>query len=156
MIGLQKRTPNTSAGNWFQCWMVLFTKEYFPISFLCLIQLIFLSWSALCDIKIPATKGKEENAHIMQQNKNDEMVDWFQRNSVYLGNPAKRFCLIIFSWNMCPLTVCFNLVNLSVTTIREDMLTYEVEATLENLYFVPESYVAIHDIKISYIQTVFW
>ena len=24
MIGLQGRIPNTSAGNWFQCWMVLF------------------------------------------------------------------------------------------------------------------------------------
>ena len=32
VIGLQGRIPNTSAGNWFQCWMVLFTKKYFPIS----------------------------------------------------------------------------------------------------------------------------
>jgi len=32
VIGLHGRNPNTSAGNWFQCWMVLFTKEYFPIS----------------------------------------------------------------------------------------------------------------------------
>jgi hypothetical protein len=29
----------------------------------------------LCDIKIPATKAKEQNAQIMQQNKNDEIVD---------------------------------------------------------------------------------
>jgi len=28
VIGLQGRVPNTSASNWFQCWMVLFTKEY--------------------------------------------------------------------------------------------------------------------------------
>jgi len=34
VIGLQGRIPNTSAGNWFQCWMVLFTKGYFPISVL--------------------------------------------------------------------------------------------------------------------------
>ena len=40
MIGLQGRVPNTSADNWFQCWMVLFTKEYFPISGLCLLFLI--------------------------------------------------------------------------------------------------------------------
>ena len=32
MIGLQGRIPNTSAGKWFQCWMVLFTKEYVPIT----------------------------------------------------------------------------------------------------------------------------
>jgi len=31
VIGLQGKFPNTSAGNWFQCWVVLFTKEHFPI-----------------------------------------------------------------------------------------------------------------------------
>ena len=40
---MQRRVPNTSAGSWFQSWMVLFTKEYFPISVLCLL-LIFRSW----------------------------------------------------------------------------------------------------------------
>jgi len=35
---LQGRVPNISAGNWFQCWMVLLTKEYFPISVLCLVS----------------------------------------------------------------------------------------------------------------------
>jgi len=44
VIGLQGRIPKTSAGKWFQCWMVLFTKEYFPTSFLCILLLIFLSW----------------------------------------------------------------------------------------------------------------
>jgi len=33
VIGLQGRIPNTSAGNWFQCWIFLFTKEYFPALF---------------------------------------------------------------------------------------------------------------------------
>jgi hypothetical protein len=37
VIVLQGRVPNTSAGNWFQCWVVLFTKEYFPTSILCII-----------------------------------------------------------------------------------------------------------------------
>ena len=49
---LQRRFPNTSAGNWFQCWIVLFTKEYFTISVLCLLLLIILSWSALLRFKI--------------------------------------------------------------------------------------------------------
>ena len=43
VICLQGRIPNTSARNWFQCWLFLFTKEYFPISVLCLLLLIFLS-----------------------------------------------------------------------------------------------------------------
>jgi len=43
IIGLQGKVPNMSAGNWFQCWMFLFTKEYFPISVLCLLLLIFRS-----------------------------------------------------------------------------------------------------------------
>jgi hypothetical protein len=43
IFGLQRRVPNTSADNQFRCWMVLFTKEYFPISVLCLLLLIFLS-----------------------------------------------------------------------------------------------------------------
>jgi hypothetical protein len=34
LLGLQERFPKTSAGSWFQSWMVLFTKEYFPISVL--------------------------------------------------------------------------------------------------------------------------
>jgi len=50
---------------------------------------------------------------------------------------------------MCLKTAYFNLVNLSLTTIREDMLNCEVETAIENLYFVPETYVAIHAIKIS-------
>jgi len=37
---LQGRIPNSSAGNWFQCWMVLYKKEYFHISVLCLLLLI--------------------------------------------------------------------------------------------------------------------
>jgi len=44
IIGLLGGVPNTSASNWFQCWMVLLTKEYFPISVLCLLLPIFLSW----------------------------------------------------------------------------------------------------------------
>jgi len=47
VIGLQGRVPNTCAGNWFQWWMVLFTKEYFPISVFCLLLQIFQSWSTL-------------------------------------------------------------------------------------------------------------
>jgi len=47
VFGLQGRVPNTSAGNWFQSWMALFTKEYFPISVLCLLLLVLRSWSTL-------------------------------------------------------------------------------------------------------------
>ena len=36
-LGLQGKVPNASAGSWFQRFMVLFTKEYFPISVLCFI-----------------------------------------------------------------------------------------------------------------------
>jgi len=43
VFNLQGRVPNTSAGSWFQSRMVLFTKEYFPISVLCLRLLIFRS-----------------------------------------------------------------------------------------------------------------
>jgi hypothetical protein len=32
LFGLQERAPKASTGSWFQSWMVLFTKEYFPIS----------------------------------------------------------------------------------------------------------------------------
>jgi hypothetical protein len=32
ILGLQGKVPNDSAGSWFQFLMVLFTKEYFPIS----------------------------------------------------------------------------------------------------------------------------
>jgi hypothetical protein len=39
LLGLQERVPNTSAGSWFQSWMVLFTKEYFPISVFCFLLL---------------------------------------------------------------------------------------------------------------------
>jgi hypothetical protein len=35
LLGLQERFPKTSAGSWFQSWMVLFTKEYLPISAVC-------------------------------------------------------------------------------------------------------------------------
>jgi hypothetical protein len=37
ILGLQGKVPNASAG--FQFLMVLFTKEYFPISFLCFLSL---------------------------------------------------------------------------------------------------------------------
>jgi len=39
-LGLQWKVPNASAGSWFQFLMVLFTKEYFPISVLCFLSLI--------------------------------------------------------------------------------------------------------------------
>jgi hypothetical protein len=47
LLGLQQRVPKTSEGSWFQICMVLFTKEYFPISVRCFLLLIFLSWSPL-------------------------------------------------------------------------------------------------------------
>ena len=34
IVGLQGNIPKASAGSWFQFFMVLFTKEYFPISVL--------------------------------------------------------------------------------------------------------------------------
>jgi hypothetical protein len=41
LLGLQERVPKASAGSWFQSCMVLFTKEYFPISVRCFLLLIF-------------------------------------------------------------------------------------------------------------------
>jgi len=41
ILGLQGKVPNASAGSWFQFLMVLFTKEYFPISVLCFLSPIF-------------------------------------------------------------------------------------------------------------------
>jgi hypothetical protein len=31
MLGLYGKVPNTSAGSWLQIYMILFTKDYFPI-----------------------------------------------------------------------------------------------------------------------------
>ena len=47
VFGLQGRVPKISAGNRFQSRMIFFTKEYFPISVLCVLFLIFHSWSTL-------------------------------------------------------------------------------------------------------------
>jgi len=47
ILGLQGKDPNASAGSWFQFLMVLFTKEYFPISVLCFLSLIFEILSTL-------------------------------------------------------------------------------------------------------------
>jgi len=41
ILGLQGKYPNVSAGSWFQFLIVLFTKEYIPISVLCFLSLIF-------------------------------------------------------------------------------------------------------------------
>jgi hypothetical protein len=35
LLDLEERDPKASAGSWFQSWMVLFTKEYSPISVFC-------------------------------------------------------------------------------------------------------------------------
>jgi hypothetical protein len=32
LLEFEERDPKASAGSWFQSWMVLFTKEYLPIS----------------------------------------------------------------------------------------------------------------------------
>jgi hypothetical protein len=37
----------SNARSWFQILMALFTKEYFPISILCFLALIFRTWSTL-------------------------------------------------------------------------------------------------------------
>jgi hypothetical protein len=47
ILRLQGKVPNTSAGSWFHFLMLLFTKEYFPISILCFLSLIFRTWSTL-------------------------------------------------------------------------------------------------------------
>jgi hypothetical protein len=41
LLGLQERVSKTSAGSWFQSWVVLLTKEYFPIFVFCFLFLIF-------------------------------------------------------------------------------------------------------------------
>jgi hypothetical protein len=46
LLGLEETVPKASAGSWFQSWMVLFKKQYFPISVLCCLLLIFLSLGA--------------------------------------------------------------------------------------------------------------
>jgi hypothetical protein len=47
LLDLEERDPKTSAGTWFQSWMVLFTKEYLPMSVFCFMLLICLSWLTL-------------------------------------------------------------------------------------------------------------
>jgi len=47
ILGLQGKVPNASAGSWFQFLMVIFTQEYFLISVLCFLSLIFRTWSTL-------------------------------------------------------------------------------------------------------------
>jgi hypothetical protein len=47
VLGLHGKVPNTSAASWFQICMVLFTNEYFPMSVLCFLSLIFRTWSTL-------------------------------------------------------------------------------------------------------------
>ena len=47
VLGLERKVPIAFLGSFFQSWMVLFTKEYFLISILCLLFLIFQSWSVL-------------------------------------------------------------------------------------------------------------
>ena len=43
ILGLQGEVPNATVGtcSWFQFFVVLFTKEHFPISVLCFLSLIF-------------------------------------------------------------------------------------------------------------------
>jgi len=41
ILSLRGKIPNASAGSWFQFFMVLFTREYFLISVLCFLSLIF-------------------------------------------------------------------------------------------------------------------
>jgi hypothetical protein len=49
LLGLQEKVPKTSAGSWFHSWMVLFTKEYFPMSVFCFLILhIHLLCVCLC------------------------------------------------------------------------------------------------------------
>jgi hypothetical protein len=43
LIGVQETVPKASSGSWFQSWMVLFTKEYFPMSILCSKQMGFVT-----------------------------------------------------------------------------------------------------------------
>jgi len=40
ILALQGKVPNASAGSWTQFLMVLFTKEYFPMTFVCFLPLI--------------------------------------------------------------------------------------------------------------------
>jgi hypothetical protein len=57
LLGLQERVPKTYAGSWFQSWMVLFTKEYFPISVCCFLLLIVLLWYTLKIVHIRVVKS---------------------------------------------------------------------------------------------------
>jgi hypothetical protein len=43
LLLLHEAVPKASVGSWFRSWMVLFSKEYFPMSVLCFLLLIFLS-----------------------------------------------------------------------------------------------------------------
>ena len=49
ILVLQREIPNSSADSWFQFLMVLLTKEYFPISALCFLSLIFWTFSTLLE-----------------------------------------------------------------------------------------------------------
>jgi hypothetical protein len=41
VLNLQGKVASTLGGNWFQLFMVLFTKEYLPTSVVCFLILIF-------------------------------------------------------------------------------------------------------------------
>ena len=47
ILGLQGKVLNAYACSWFQFLVVLLTKEYFTISVLCFLSLIFRTWSTL-------------------------------------------------------------------------------------------------------------
>ena len=47
LCGLQGTVARASADSWFQSFMVLLTKENFPITVLCFLPHIFQSWSSL-------------------------------------------------------------------------------------------------------------
>ena len=64
MIGLRGRIPNTSAGNWFQCWMVLFTKEYFGHADVILLRTVMVNFhSRLQKQWFPSVHGMKYFCH---------------------------------------------------------------------------------------------
>ena len=58
ILGLQEKGLNSSARSWFQFLRVLFTKEYFPIPFVCFTSILcFVSTTQKCSFAMGLNKG---------------------------------------------------------------------------------------------------
>jgi hypothetical protein len=103
-FGLQGRFPKITAGNRFQSRMVLFTKEYFPISLHCLLFLIFRSRSTplrflgRCNLSPIAFHSRSpeyalKSAHMRDIILRCDNVSQFD-SVIFYANLAAFFCML--------------------------------------------------------------